>query len=184
VPAKKQEKINTVTICHPLTPVTIQMKRSKDGVVVESISFGHSGQAEKSINGKIDDPDFRKIAGKITRYLDGRATSLKEIPIDLTWCTEFQRKVLAAARKISRGSVISYAELAKEAGYPAAVRAAASVMRNNRFPLVIPCHRVIRKDGKIGGFMGVKYGNPVVLKRKFLALEGVGFFKKALKNLG
>jgi O-6-methylguanine DNA methyltransferase len=175
VPAKNQEKINTVTLRHPLTPVFIRVKRGKDGVVVESISFEHSEKAEKSIIGKINDTDVRKIAGQITRYLDGRATSLKEIPIDLTWCTEFQKKVLAAARKISKGSVISYTELAKKAGYPAAVRAAASVMRNNRFPLIIPCHRVIGKGGKIGGFMGAKSGSPVVLKKRLLALEGVRF---------
>jgi methylated-DNA-[protein]-cysteine S-methyltransferase len=69
--------------------------------------------------------------------------------------------------------VIIYGELAENAGYPKAIRAAASVMRNNRFPLVIPCHRVIGKGGRIGGFMGATTGSAVALKKKLLRREGI-----------
>jgi O-6-methylguanine DNA methyltransferase len=116
---------------------------------------------------------MKKYSDLIRAYLDGQITRFDSIPLDFSWCTGFQKKVLSAARRIPRGRVVSYSVLAKNAGYPNAVRAAASVMRNNRFPLVIPCHRVVGKNGSLGGFMGAMRGKPVVLKKKFLALEGV-----------
>ncbi|MBN1129711.1 MAG: MGMT family protein, partial [Chitinispirillaceae bacterium] len=63
------------------------------------------------------------------------------------------------------------ARLAEMAGFPGAARAAASVMRKNPFPLVIPCHRVVRSDGSVGGFMGKRKGAAVALKKRLLARE-------------
>jgi methylated-DNA-[protein]-cysteine S-methyltransferase len=59
------------------------------------------------------------------------------------------------------------------AGYPKAARAAAAVMRHNRFPLIVPCHRVVAAGFKLGGFMGATSGAPVRLKQKLLSHEGV-----------
>ena len=74
------------------------------------------------------------------------------------------RKVLLTARTIRWGETLSYAGLAKKAGNPAAVRSVASAMRNNPLPLIIPCHRVIRSNGSIGGFMGKTEGKEIDLK--------------------
>jgi methylated-DNA-[protein]-cysteine S-methyltransferase len=57
------------------------------------------------------------------------------------------------------------------AGRPKAVRAAASVMRHNDYPIVIPCHRVVRTDGTVGGFMGKSRGSSIELKRRLLRHE-------------
>ena len=82
--------------------------------------------------------------------------------------TSFQRRVWQAIARIPRGQVISYGELARRAGNARAVRAAAGACGANPVPLLIPCHRVIRSDGSLGGF-----GGGLAMKRKLLAREGV-----------
>ena len=88
--------------------------------------------------------------------------------IDLDWATALQRDLAAAARAIPWGEVVSYGELAALAGRPGAARAAGSFCADNRYSLIIPCHRVIAANG-IGGYGA---GGPT-LKRRLLALEGV-----------
>ena len=68
--------------------------------------------------------------------------------------TKFQQKVWTYLRKIPRGSVKTYSQVAKSIGKPLAVRAVANAIGKNPYPLKIPCHRVIRSDGSIGGYSG------------------------------
>lgn len=114
-----------------------------------------------------------EYAAVIREFLDGKRYDLSEIPLDMTKFTNFECDVLKAARKIPFGKTVSYSKLAFMAGYPKAVRAAASVMRKNRFPLVIPCHRVIRKNGSSGGFHGEQSGENVELKKKLIEMEKI-----------
>ncbi|MCL1839883.1 MGMT family protein [Candidatus Saccharibacteria bacterium] len=83
--------------------------------------------------------------------------------------TEFARAVLREMAKIPYGEVRSYGELALRAGYPRAARAVGTVCRNNRYPIIIPCHRVVGSNG-IGG-----YSFGLQMKRELLRLEGVSF---------
>jgi len=82
--------------------------------------------------------------------------------------TPFARAVLESMARIPYGEVWSYADVAKAAGNPRAVRAAGSAVGRNPYPILIPCHRVVRSGGEIGQF-----GGGVELKRRLLALEGV-----------
>ena len=91
------------------------------------------------------------------------------VPLDLVG-TEFQRRVWQAIAGIPAGKVISYAELARSAGRPRAIRAAAQACGANPVPLLVPCHRVVASDGGLGGF-----GGGLPLKRKLLAREGLDF---------
>ena len=68
--------------------------------------------------------------------------------------TPFQWQVLAATMTIPLGETRSYAWVAKQIGKPKAVRAVGQALRNNPYPLIIPCHRVIRKDGSFGAYAG------------------------------
>ena len=115
--------------------------------------------------------ETRKYSGAIEAFLDGKVGDLSFIPIDLSEYSPFAQKVLRTARRIPRGKTVSYARLAKMAGFPKAVRAVATVMRKNPFPIIIPCHRVIRSDGSIGGFMGKLKGREVELKKWLLGME-------------
>jgi len=90
---------------------------------------------------------------KLERYLAGRGNaSTLDVPLDLAKGTSFQRRVWDAARKIPYGTVVSYAELARMAGYVGASRAVGNAMGANPVPIVVPCHRVVHSDRSIGGF--------------------------------
>ena len=84
--------------------------------------------------------------------------------------TDFQIKVWNAISKIPKGRVKSYKELARSIRKPKASRAVANACGKNPFPIKIPCHRVIRSDGRLGGYSG-KGG--IKTKRKLLSSEGV-----------
>ena len=84
--------------------------------------------------------------------------------------TKFQLKVWAYLSKIPRGTVKTYAQVAKAIGKPLAVRAVANAIGKNPYPPKIPCHRVIRSDGLLGGYSG-KGG--VKTKRFLLKKEGI-----------
>ncbi|MBR1380158.1 MAG: MGMT family protein [Alphaproteobacteria bacterium] len=74
------------------------------------------------------------------------------IDIDSLPGTDFQRDVWRALTRIPIGTVVTYAQLAKMCGHPNAVRAVANAVGKNPMPPIIPCHRVVRSDGKIGGY--------------------------------
>jgi O-6-methylguanine DNA methyltransferase len=109
-----------------------------------------------------------ELAARVADYLAGGTTPMIDIELDLSWTTPFQRAVADALRAVPRGEVVTYGELAAQAGYPGAARAAGSFCATNRFALFVPCHRVVSANG-IGG-----YGSAgVAVKRRLLALEGV-----------
>jgi methylated-DNA-[protein]-cysteine S-methyltransferase len=84
--------------------------------------------------------------------------------------TKFQFKVWAYLKKIPRGSVKTYSQVAKGIGKPLAIRAVANAIGKNPYPPKIPCHRVIRSDGSLGGYSG-KGG--IKTKKLLLKKEGI-----------
>ena len=84
--------------------------------------------------------------------------------------TDFQIKVWNAISKIPKGKVKTYKELARSIRKPKASRAVANACGKNPFPIKIPCHRVIRSDGRLGGYSG---NGGIKTKRKLLRSEGV-----------
>jgi methylated-DNA-[protein]-cysteine S-methyltransferase len=83
--------------------------------------------------------------------------------------TDFERKVLAATTAIPRGQTRTYKQIAEAIGHPRAFRAVGSALRKNPYPITIPCHRVIRSDGKTGSYSG-KGGEAE--KKRLLLKEG------------
>lgn len=113
-------------------------------------------------------------ARRIANHLAGKNDDLKGINVDLSKSTPFTKKVYAALRRVSPGTVVTYAELAKKAGKPNAARAVGSAMAKNPVPLIVPCHRVIRADGRIGEFSAAAGPS---LKRRLLGIEGAPSFR-------
>jgi O-6-methylguanine DNA methyltransferase len=108
------------------------------------------------------------LCRRFGEHLQGVPTSYADVEVDLEWATPLQRELVVAARSVPWGEVVSYGELAALAGRPGAARAAGSFCADNRYSLIIPCHRVVAANG-IGG-----YGSAgPELKRRLLALEGV-----------
>jgi len=139
---------------------TLAMQSSQVGHAFLPIS--HNGHVPES--GVTAD----ELAARVADYLAGGTASLIDVELDLSWTTPFQRAVADALRAVPRGEVVTYGELAAQAGYPGAPRAAASFCGTNRFALFVPCHRVVSASG-IGGYGSTGVG----VKRRLLALEGV-----------
>lgn len=110
--------------------------------------------------GRLDEP-----ARELDEYFAGTRRRF-ELPLDLTTTGEFRRSVQLMLPTIAYGTTVSYAELAARAGRPAAVRAVGSACATNPLPIVVPCHRVLRSGGSLGGYLG---GLPA--KRALLELE-------------
>jgi O-6-methylguanine DNA methyltransferase len=92
---------------------------------------------------------------------------------DLRSVTEFERAVLLKAREIPRGEVRTYGWIAAEIGHPHAVRAVGSALRKNPVPVLIPCHRVVRSDGRIGEYaLGGAMNKCAILAAEGVRLDG------------
>jgi len=106
------------------------------------------------------------IKRELDEYFAGRRRAF-ELPLDWALIGVFARRVLRATSAIPYGSVHTYSEVAAEAGSPRGSRAAGNALGSNPIPIVIPCHRVLRTGGALGGYAG---GLP--RKRYLLELEG------------
>ena len=107
-----------------------------------------------------------RVAERLRDYFAGARDDFSDVELDLDGATEFQRALAAALREVPYGETVTYGELAALAGRPGAARAAGTFCAQNRFGIVVPCHRVVAADG-IGayGSLGVDY------KRRLLELE-------------
>ncbi len=104
----------------------------------------------------------------LQKYFSGKPVSFCDIPVDYRGATFFGRKVLNALRSVKLGETCTYAELARKSGAKRACRAVGNVMRKNRLPIILPCHRVIQATGRFG-----KYSAGRGWKKRLLALEGL-----------
>lgn len=99
-------------------------------------------------------------------HLEGRG---RVVQVDLSWLRPFQRRVLEKTAEIPRGEVRPYAWVAHEIGAPGASRAVGTALGHNPIPFIVPCHRVVRADGRLGEYSG---GGPDA-KTRWLTWEGV-----------
>jgi methylated-DNA-[protein]-cysteine S-methyltransferase len=148
----------------------IVVVESPDGVCALEFD-AHRDRLEKTLRKRFGDAPVRQqgttdTAARLRRYLGGRLDALDSIRVD-TGGTPFQRQVWAALRAIPAGETRSYAEMARAVGRPSAVRAVARANATNPVSIIVPCHRVVRSDGGIGG-----YGGGVSRKRWLLKHEG------------
>ena len=120
----------------------------------------------------VSDPEQQLLLASVTQiqqYLQGTRHDF-DLPIDTTLGTPFQQKVWQALLGINHGETISYATLAKRVDSPKGYRAVANANSNNPLSVIIPCHRVIASDGKLGGYTG-----GLDKKQYLLALEGATY---------
>ena len=104
---------------------------------------------------------------ELDEYFEGRRVEF-DLPIDWSLTRGFSGKVLRHTARIGFGKTSTYAEIASRAGSPRAVRAAGNALGSNPLPVVVPCHRVLRTGGALGGYTG-----GVERKEFLLRLEGV-----------
>lgn len=114
--------------------------------------------------------EIAAIIARVQRHLASEPQDFSDLSYDFTAVPAFDLDVLRATLAIKSGQTRSYGEIAATIGQPpAASRAVGSALGSNRWPLLIPCHRVLAADGKMTGFSGP---GGVATKAKLLALEG------------
>ncbi|MFI5682732.1 methylated-DNA--[protein]-cysteine S-methyltransferase [Streptomyces sp. NPDC051636] len=112
-------------------------------------------------------PLLAEAIRQVRAYLAGERHDF-ELPLDWSLISGFNRQVLRELAAVPYGTVVGYGDLAGRVGQPGAAQAVGAAMGANPLPVVVPCHRVVERDGGIGGF-----GGGLETKRKLLALEGV-----------
>jgi methylated-DNA-[protein]-cysteine S-methyltransferase len=117
--------------------------------------------------GHTEEEGAHPLAERVKAYFAGIQVDFSDVELDLEWATPFQRALADSLQAVSYGEVVTYGELAALAGRPNAQRAAGTFCARNRFPLVLPCHRVVAAGG-LGsyGSLGTSY------KLRLLELEG------------
>ena len=125
----------------------VAFEREGHDVVLEQLASEISPRMLRSA------PRTDEIARELDEYFAGKRRHF-DLTVDLQLAHGFRRAVLAHLRNIEYGRTESYTEVARAAGRPAAVRAAASACSHNPVPVVVPCHRVVRSDGSIGQYLG------------------------------
>lgn len=158
----------------------------QDGLL-RGLSFGHASQRQArftlarglyrpgqfwrfpSVGQIADEPRWlRQLVSDLQRFAEGEPIEFSEVPLAEDHLTRFGRRVVAACRAIRWGQVKTYGELAAACGSPGAARAVGSVMAKNRYPLIVPCHRVLAAGGALGGYSAP---DGLRMKRRLLDME-------------
>ena len=138
------------------------------------------GEDEAALRRRFPNAEIRADDGSIAPWVEGALKAIRtpsqapEVPVDVRG-TAFQEAVWRELRKIPLGQTRSYADIAKAVGVPGAVRAVGTANGSNPVSVLVPCHRVIRSDGSLGG-----YGGGLENKKKLLAAEGIAVEQGAL----
>lgn len=151
---------------------------ARDGVLTR-VMIGHPS-ADRALHSfiieeGIQDADIEisdwnpELRDQLKRYAEGEPISFEQV--QLVWpqpLTSFRRRVIAETRRIPWGQTLTYGELAARSGSPRAARAVGTVMSSNRFPFIVPCHRVVGSAGGLGGFTAP---GGIGLKERLLSME-------------
>lgn len=139
-----------------------------DGEGLCGIAFESESSPKDLSDLKKDPTTMGPITAQIEAYLKGKLKDF-HIPLKLSG-TPFQKRVWAELTQIPFGETRSYQDIAKAVGSPSASRAVGSACGKNPIPIVVPCHRVIAKNGGLGGYSG-----GLGIKKTLLKIEGLSF---------
>jgi methylated-DNA-[protein]-cysteine S-methyltransferase len=157
------------TLSTPAGPLTVVVSRAG---AVRAAGFTGSADALLSlVHPTLREPaepagDIGRVGEAIRAYFDGDRTAIDEVPVEQETGGVFMAHAWKVMRQIKPGAPVTYSEFAELAGRPAAVRAAAAACAQNPVAFFTPCHRVLRRDGSLGGY---RWGLPV--KRWLLDYE-------------
>lgn len=127
-------------------------EREGDFLSALNKNLGHfSGTAEL----RLDPTDLSVYLDAVLSYFDYGTPIPENLPVNISYLTEFQRKVLGLVKEIPMGTITTYGDLARQLDNELAARAVGQVLRANPLPVIIPCHRVVRADGSVGGYGGI-----------------------------
>ena len=145
-----------IMLDHPLVNAVIRFDGER--ILGVSLSGDHDDRISEGCR------SLSRDSIKDGRLLDGEMVEVDLSRVDLSVCTPYQLRVLRVVSGIPWGSTMSYGELAEAAG--GSPRSAGSALAANPFPIIIPCHRVIRSDGSPGGYQGGTELKRILLKKE------------------
>jgi methylated-DNA-[protein]-cysteine S-methyltransferase len=129
------------------------------GPAIKQIVFGYPSRAaaigalDPALAAEAETADaWPELVARLTAYAAGDHVDFSDVLLDLDHLSPFQRRVIKRCRAIGYGQTRSYAALAEASGSARAARAVGNTMASNRFPIVVPCHRVVHADGRIGRY--------------------------------
>lgn len=162
-------KLPTITlVAHKGCLIALDWQTQK--ILQQLTAQAHYIQSKDLADSVDDDAKvLRNTISQLDEYINGQR-QVFDIPLDLSTGTPFQQKVWQALRQIPYGQTISYAQLANHIGQPTACRAVANANGKNPISLIIPCHRVIASDGKLGGYTG-----GIEIKQTLLDIEQASY---------
>ena len=143
--------------------VAIQLPESGDPQTRARLLNKHPGALEAA-----PPPEIVRAIDGIVALLAGEAADLSNVMLDMDQVPPFHRKVYDAARSLPPGATLSYGEIAKRIGAAGGARAVGQALGRNPFAIVVPCHRVLAADGRIGGFSA---NGGIATKLRMLAIE-------------
>jgi methylated-DNA-[protein]-cysteine S-methyltransferase len=145
------------------------------GPTIKQLVFGYPSRAaaigalDPALVAKASAADaWPELVARLTAYAAGDRVDFADVPLDLDHLSPFQRRVIKHCRAIGYGQTRSYAALANASGSARAARAVGNTMASNRFPIVVPCHRVVHADGRLGHYSAPDGPH---MKARLLALE-------------
>lgn len=146
------------------------------GIVGTQLPEGSAMQARERLHRRfpgmkeaVPDNEVLLVIDNIVALLNGEASDLSNVRLNMHAVPYFNRRVYEITRQISRGTTLTYGAVATLLGDPGAARAVGRALGENPFPIIIPCHRVVAARGKLGGFSAP---GGVNTKLKLLAIEG------------
>lgn len=137
------------------------------------LTFGHSSAAEAWAvlpdRAELDSHRWNpRLEKSLREFAAGKKIDFRDVQLELSDLPPFTLRVIQACRRVGYAQVSSYAELAAKAGSPRAARAVGNVMRANRWPLIVPCHRILAAGRQLGGYSAA---GGLELKSRLLARE-------------
>ena len=114
-------------------------------------------------------PAMQAVIDRVLALLGGRRVDLSDVPLDFGDAPQFHQRAYAVARSVPAGQTITYGEIARRLGMPHESREVGQAMGKNPIAIIMPCHRVLGADGKMGGFSAT---GGVAIKRRILEIEG------------
>lgn len=154
------------------TPIgPLGLARTRPGLL--AVTFGAADDLMVDLAERVSPRIVRSSAGldpvrrQLDEYFEGSRTDF-DLPLDWRLSSGFRLEVLRELVAVGYGETVSYRELARRSGRPKASRAVGSALATNPIPVIVPCHRVLRTGGALGGYAG-----GLEAKRRLLTLEGV-----------
>ncbi len=163
----------------PVGPLTLIASRRG----LRQVHFGKPAgpQPEITTAGR-EHPVLGTALDAVEGYFAGRTVDFSQVPVEFDGLTPFQRSVLVALRAISHGELTTYGDLARVVGSYGASRAIGQAVGANPIPLIIPCHRVVAADRKLGGYSGGLERKVVLLELEGHRVVGEAEFQARLRG--